>query len=202
MSGKRKQPGEVPEQLDMPSVELLEAELKRVRRKNRRGRTIRTILLTLITVAAIAVVLAVLVMPVLQISGSSMENTLLDRDLVIALNSGRYKSGDVIGFYYNNEILVKRVIAVSGDWVDIDEDGTVYLNGTRLDEPYVTEKALGDCSINLPYQIPDGRLFVMGDRRESSIDSRNASVGCVSGDAVVGKLLLRIWPLDRFGLVR
>ena len=202
MSGKRKQPGEVPEQLDMQSVELLEAELKRVRRKNRRGRTIRTILLMLITVAAIAVVLAVLVMPVLQISGSSMENTLLDRDLVIALNSGRYKSGDVIGFYYNNEILVKRVIAVSGDWVDIDEDGTVYLNGTRLDEPYVTEKALGDCSINLPYQIPDGRLFVMGDRRESSIDSRNASVGCVSGDAVVGKLLLRIWPLDRFGLVR
>ena len=131
-----------------------------------------------------------------------MEDTLSDGDLVIALNNGKFKTGEVIGFYFNNGILVKRVIATSGDWVDIDSEGTVYVNGVRLDEPYISEKALGECNITLPYQVPDGKCFVMGDHRANSIDSRTTTVGCISGDKIVGKLLLRFWPLSSFGLIR
>ena len=138
----------------------------------------------------------------LQISGSSMETTLNDGDLVISLNDGKYKTGDVIGFYYNNVVLIKRVIATSGDWVDIDEDGTVSVNGSPLDEPYVTEKSIGECNITLPYQVPQGKCFVLGDHRASSIDSRNTQVGCISNDVIVGRLLMRIWPLKQLGFVK
>ena len=187
--------------LDMPSVEQLEAELRKSRYRSRYRSTMRTTLFSLIVVAAVAVVVAVLIMPVLHISGSSMEATLYDGDLVISLNNKKFQTGDVIGFYYNNGILIKRVIAVSGDWVDIDEEGTVYVNGVRLDEPYVTEKSIGECDITLPYQVPDGKCFVMGDHRATSIDSRNKAVGCIENDVVVGRLLLRFWPLKSFGLV-
>ena len=153
-------------------------------------------------VAAIAVIIAVLLMPVLQISGNSMEDTLSDGDLVVALNNGKFKTGEVIGFYFNNGILVKRVIATSSDWVDIDSEGTVYVNGVKLDEPYISEKALGECNITLPYQVPDGKCFVMGDHRANSIDSRTTTVGCISSDKIVGKLLLRFWPLASFGLIK
>ena len=187
--------------LDMPSVEQLEAELRHSRYRSRFRSTMRTTLFSLIVVAAVAVVVAVLIMPVLHISGSSMESTLYDGDLVISLNNKKFQTGDVIGFYYNNGILIKRVIAVSGDWVDIDEEGTVYVNGVRLDEPYVTEKSIGECNITLPYQVPDGKCFVMGDHRATSIDSRNKAVGCIENDVVVGRLLLRFWPLKSFGLV-
>ena len=125
----------------------------------------------------------------------------MDGDLVIALNNSKYKTGDVIGFYFNNGILIKRVIAVTGDWVDIDSDGTVYVNGVRLDEPYVTEKSIGECNIALPYQVPEGKCFVMGDHRATSLDSRNTVVGCISNDVVVGKLLIRFWPIRTFGTV-
>ena len=188
-------------QVEMPSVELLEKELKRTRYNRRYRRTLRTTLFSLLVVAAIAVIIAVLLMPILQISGSSMEDTLFDGDLVVSLNNKQYKTGDVIGFYYNNGILIKRVIAVTGDWVDIDKDGTVYVNGVKLDEPYVTEKAFGECNINLPYQVPDGKCFVMGDHRATSVDSRNTAVGCIPNDLVVGRLLVRFWPLDKIGLV-
>lgn len=187
---------------DMPPVEVIEAELRRVRYRSTFRSVLRSTFFSLLVVAAIAVIIAVLVMPVLQISGVSMTDTLQDGDLVISLNNGKYETGDVIGFYFNNGILIKRVIAASGDWVDIDADGTVYVNGVRLDEPYVSEKALGECNISLPYQVPDGKCFVMGDHRATSIDSRNKSVGCVSNDVVVGKLLLRIWPLNSLGLIR
>ena len=146
-----------------------------------------------------AYIVAVLLMPVMQIRGSSMETTLYDGDLVLSLNNGKYHSGDVIGFYYNNGILIKRVIASSGEWVNIDEEGTVYVNGVRLEEPYVSEKALGECNISLPYQVPEGKCFVMGDHRATSMDSRNSSIGCISNNEVVGKLILRIWPLRSFG---
>ena len=136
--------------VDLPSLEILENELKRTRYQSRYRRTLRTTLFSLLVIAAVAVIIAVLLLPVLQISGSSMENTLNDGDLVISLNDGKYQVGDVIGFYYNNVVLIKRVIATAGDWVDIDEDGTVYVNGSALDEPYVTEKALGESNINLP----------------------------------------------------
>ena len=191
MSEEKKQP--------LPELSLLEAELERER--NKYGKVLRSTAFSLIVVAAAAVLIAVLLLPVLQISGSSMTESLQDGDIVVALNSSGYKTGDVIAFYYNNNILVKRVIASSGDWVDIDEKGNVYVNDEPLEEPYITEKSLGDCNITLPYQVPDERCFVMGDHRATSIDSRNTAVGCVSNDMVIGKILVRVWPLSELGMV-
>lgn len=185
----------------LPDLELLEAELERERYRKRYGSVLRSTAFSLIVVAAVAVLIAVLLLPVLQISGTSMTDSLQDEDIVVALNSSKYKTGDIIAFYYNNNILVKRVIAAAGDWVDIDEEGNVYINEELLEEPYVTDKALGDCNITLPYQVPEGRCFVMGDHRATSIDSRNTAVGCVSNDMVIGRILLRVWPLEAFGVV-
>ena len=189
------------QQLEIPTIDLLEGELTRTRYNRRYRRTLRTTIFSLLLVAAVAVIIAVLLLPVLQISSGSMENTLVDGDMVISLNNGKYKTGDIIGFYYNNVVLIKRVIATSGDWVDIAEDGTVTVNGVVLDEPYVEEKALGECNIKLPYQVPQGKCFVLGDNRTESVDSRNTAVGCISNDVVLGKLLARIWPLKSFTLL-
>lgn len=187
---------------ELPELELLEAELERERYKKRYRSVLRSTAFSLVVVAAVAVLIAMLLLPVLQISGTSMTDSLQDEDIVVALNSSGYKTGDIIAFYYNNNILVKRVIASAGDWVDIDEEGNVYINEELLEEPYVTDKALGDCNITLPCQVPDGRCFVMGDHRATSIDSRNTAVGCVSNDMVIGKILLRVWPLEEFGIVK
>lgn len=189
------------QQLEIPTIDLLEGELKRTQYNRRYRRTLRTTIFSLLLVAAVAVIIAVLLLPVLQISSGSMENTLVDGDMVISLNNGKYETGDIIGFYYNNVVLIKRVIATSGDWVDIAEDGTVTVNGVVLDEPYVEEKALGECNIKLPYQVPQGKCFVLGDNRTQSIDSRNTAVGCISNDVVVGRLLARIWPLKSFKIL-
>ncbi|MCI9191091.1 MAG: signal peptidase I [Lachnospiraceae bacterium] len=186
---------------ELPELELLEAELERERYKKRYRSVLRSTAFSLVVVAAVAVLIAMLLLPVLQISGTSMTDSLQDEDIVVALNSSGYKTGDIIAFYYNNNILVKRVIASAGDWVDIDEEGNVYINEELLEEPYVTDKALGDCNITLPYQVPEGRCFVMGDHRATSIDSRNTAVGCVSNDMVIGRILLRVWPLEAFGVV-
>jgi signal peptidase I len=195
--------GKKPQQLpELPSVELLEAELNRSKYQKRFRSVLLSTFFSLLVVAAIAVIVAVLVMPILQITGTSMTDTLNDGDLVVTLKNKQYKTGDVIGFYINNGILVKRVIATSGDWVDIDPDGTVHVNGTPLDEPYVSEKAFGECNITLPYQVPEGKCFVMGDHRETSIDSRNTAVGCIGNDLVIGKLLVRVWPMRDFGVIR
>ena len=177
-----------------PTLEMLEAELKKEQNKSNFSRILKSTIFSLVLVA-------VLVLPVLQISGVSMTNTLQDGDIVVAVNSKKFETGDVIAFYYNNSILVKRVIAYAGDWVDIDDEGNVSVNGEVLDEPYVSEKALGDCNIELPYQVPDGRCFVMGDHRSTSIDSRNTAVGCVSADMIVGKIVFRVWPLSGFGMI-
>ena len=134
-------------------------------------------------------------LPVLQIYGTSMSPTLTNGEIVLSVKTGKPEQGDIIAFYYNNKILVKRVIAGAGQWVDIDEDGNVTVDGVPLDEPYLTEKAYGNCNLQLPYQVPDGRWFVMGDHRSVSVDSRDRAVGCVSEEQVVGRLVFRIWPL-------
>ena len=186
----------------MPTVTQLEAELNRTKYRHRYHRVLRNTLGTLITVAATAVLIAVLLLPVLQIYGSSMYPTIQEGQIVFSVKGADFTQGDVIAFYYNNKILVKRMIAGPGSWVDIDKKGNVTVDGQPLDEPYLTEKALGDCNIKLPYQVPDGRYFVMGDHRSTSIDSRNTSVGCVAEEQIVGKIVFRLWPLKSFGTVK
>lgn len=185
---------------ERPSVEELEGELQRQRYRSRYNRVLKSTIFTLITVAAAAVLVATLWLPVLEIYGSSMTPTLSDGDIVFSVKSSEMEPGDVVAFYYNNKILVKRVIAGPGTWVDIDRDGNVYIEGILLEEPYLSEKAFGETNIDLPYQVPDGRYFVMGDHRETSVDSRNTAVGCVALDQIVGKIVFRIWPLNEIGL--
>ena len=182
-----------------PTVAQLEQELKRETYRRRYNRVLRSTIYTLITVAAVAVLVATLFLPVLRIYGTSMTPTTTDGDIVVSVKGGSFERGDIIAFWFNNKILVKRVIAQAGEWVDIDEAGNVTINGEPLDEPYLTEKALGECDIELPYQVPDGRLFVMGDHRSTSSDSRSSAVGCVAEEQIVGKLVFRVWPLGEFG---
>lgn len=185
-----------------PTTEQLEAELKRVRYKSRYRSVLRSTIYSLITVAAIAVLVATLWLPVLQVYGNSMTPTLQNGEIIFTVKMSEFEQGDIISFYYNNKILIKRVIARSGEWVNMDADGNVYVNETLLDEPYLDEKAFGDCNIELPYQVPEGRVFVMGDHRSTSVDSRNSAVGCVAQEQIVGKLLFRVWPLAKFGRVK
>lgn len=186
---------------EMPSTQQLEEELKRIKYKRRYRSVLRSTIYTLITVAAVAILVATLWLPVLQIYGSSMTPTLQDGEIIFSVKASDFKPGEIVAFYFNNKILIKRVICGPGDWIDIDEDGNVYVNEVPLDEPYLTEKALGDCNIELPFQVPDGRFFVMGDHRATSTDSRNTTVGCVSQEQIVGKVLFRVWPLGRIGTV-
>ena len=183
----------------IPGVEELERELKRERYKLRYRSTLRSTVSSLIVVAAVAILVATLWMPVLQIYGTSMTPTVTDGDILVSLKGSEFNPGDIIAFYYNNKILVKRVIAGPGDWVNIDEAGNVFINGEPLDEPYLEEKALGECDITLPYQVPESRIFVMGDHRSVSVDSRSTSIGCVAEEQIVGKLVMRLWPLDKIG---
>lgn len=183
----------------VPTVAQLEAELQRESYRIRYRRVLRSTVYALITVAAVAVLVATLLLPVLRIHGASMTPTLHDGDVVVSLKAGTYSRGDIIAFWYNNKILVKRVIAFAGEWVDIDESGNVTVNGTPLDEPYLAEKALGLCDIPLPYQVPESRIFVMGDHRSTSTDSRTTAVGCVAEEQIVGKLVLRVWPVKQLG---
>ena len=185
----------------LPTTQQLENELKRELYKKNYRSVLRSTIYTLITVSAVAVLVAVLLLPVLRIYGSSMNPTLEEKDIVISLKGTSFKTGDVVAFYYNNKILVKRVIANPGDWVDIDKDGVVYVNNKALDEPYVQNLAFGDCNIKLPYQVPESKIFVMGDNRATSVDSRNTSVGCVAEEQLVGKIVFTVWPFDRFGAI-
>lgn len=185
-----------------PNIEQLENELKREKYKGRYRSVLRSTIYTLVIVAAVAVLVATLWLPVLQIYGNSMTPTLQDGDIIFSMKTSEIENGDIVAFYYNNKILVKRAICGSGDWIDIKEDGTVYVNDAAIDEPYLTEKALGDCDIELPYQVPDGKIFVMGDHRSISVDSRSTSVGSVAQEQIVGKIVFRIWPLGRLGGVK
>lgn len=185
----------------LPSSEELNEELKRLKQQQRFHSVFRSTIFTLVVVASIAVLIATLWMPVLRIYGVSMNPSLEDGNVVISVKESKFDPGEVVAFYYNNKILVKRAVARAGDWVDIDDSGNVYVNNVLLNEPYIKEKALGDCNIELPYQVPEGRIFVIGDNREVSIDSRNTAVGCVAEEQIVGKLIYRVWPLNRIGRI-
>lgn len=185
----------------LPTTQQLEAELARVRYHHRYNSVLRSTISILVVVAAIAVLVATLLLPVLRIYGSSMTPTVDEGEIIVSLKQSDFKQGDIVAFYYNNKILVKRLIAGPGSWVDIDEAGNVSVDGALLDEPYLTERAPGDCNIKLPYQVPDERYFVMGDHRSTSVDSRNTAIGCVAEEQIVGRIVFRVWPLSKLGFV-
>ena len=188
-------------EMDLPTAEQLKNELERVRYKSNFRRTMLSTVSSLTVVAAVAVIVSVLFLPVLRVTGTSMAPTMLNDELIVCSKRSDFKSGDIVAFYLNNKILLKRVIGVSGDVIDIDEEGNVYVNGEMLDEPYLNEKAKGECDIELPYQVPENRIFVMGDHRAVSIDSRSTSVGCIADEYVIGRVILRVWPFERAGRV-
>lgn len=201
-AGAERLEGDTVQEVPEVNQEQLEAERARLQYRKRYYRILRSTLSTLITVAAVAVLVATLWMPVLKIYGASMSPTLTDGEIILSRKTSKFVPGDIVAFYYNNKILVKRVIGRAGDWIDIDEEGTVYVNQIELKEPYLTEKALGECDIELPYQVPDGRIFVMGDHRSVSVDSRSSAIGCISQEQIVGRITFRIWPLKRLGVLK
>ena len=181
------------------TVRQIEGELKRLRRKQNSRRIFRQTVFSLLVVAAVAVLAAMLFFPIFRVTGSSMEPTLDPKAIVVCLKSSRFQSGDLVAFYYNNKVLLKRVIGTAGDTIEIDDSGNVFVNGSQLDEPYIMQKSLGQCDIDFPFQVPDNRIFVMGDNREASVDSRTTAVGCIADEYVIGKVFLRVWPLERLG---
>ena len=181
----------------LPSLDQIESERKRYRWKKAYFKALRGTISVLTYMAAVAALIATLVLPVLQIEGTSMEPTLVNGDIVLLTKTTSFGRGDICGFSWNNKILVKRVIGIPGDWIEIDTDGTLYLNGEKLDEPYAEQIAFGECDLEFPFQVPQEQYFVLGDMRESSIDSRNTLVGCVENDQIIGKIFFRIWPFKK-----
>ena len=183
----------------IPTTAQVESELEREKHRRRYVKTLRSTVAALITIAAVSVLVAMLWLPVLQVYGASMTPTFEEGQIVVAVKNADFEEGDIIAFYYGNKMLVKRYIAGPGSWVEIKKDGTVYVDGAALDEPYVSELALGDCNLKFPYQVPEGRYFVLGDHRATSVDSRSSALGCVAEEQIVGKIVLRIWPINKIG---
>lgn len=190
-----------PRTVEIPSAEAVAKERERLQYKKKYNRTLRSTIYALLIVAALAVLVATIFLPVLQVSGTSMEPTLDDGDIILLLKSESFTTGDICGLYWQNKLLLKRVIGGPGDIIDIDAAGNVTVNGQELDEPYVTDKALGECDITLPYQVPENRYFVMGDHRSTSVDSRSSVIGCIEKEQIVGRAFLRVYPFDRISLL-
>ncbi len=183
----------------LPTTEELQEAYEQVSFRDRLRNSIISTTNILIVVAALAILVAMLFLPVLRIYGQSMNATLHSGELVVSVKNSSFKTGDVIAFYYNNNILVKRVIATSGQWVDIDLQGNVYVDQQLIDEPYLEEKSFGEPNIDFPYQVPDERIFVLGDNRSVSVDSRNSEIGCITSEQIVGRIVFRVWPLNVIG---
>lgn len=185
----------------IPEIDELKAELDRVKYKRKYINVFKSTVYTLVVVAAFAVLVATLWMPVLQIYGSSMTPTIDEGQIVVSVKGKNFEQGDLVAFYIGNKLLVKRIIAGPSDYVLVDENGTVFVNGTELYEPYVSEKSFGECDIEYPYQVPDSKYFLMGDHRETSVDSRVSVVGCIPEEQIVGKIVFRVWPVSDFGII-
>lgn len=185
----------------VPSLPEIQRERKRIRRGAYYWQALRGTVAVLIVVAAVAVLITTLFLPILQISGDSMSPTLEHDEIVVLLKTKKFERGDLIGFYYQGKILLKRVIALPEDEVAIDAEGNVYVNGELLDEPYVTQKGLGDCDLEFPYKVPGTSYFVLGDQRSNSVDSRNSVIGAISQENIIGKVFIRVWPLSKIGFV-
>ena len=188
-------------EVSLPTKKQVETERKRYRRKKAYNKALRGTVYVLTIVAAVAVLIATLILPVLQIEGTSMEPTLSNGDIVLLTKTTRFNRGDLCGFTWNNKLLIKRVIGTPGDGIEIDTDGTIYLNGEMLEEPYVEQPAFGECDLEFPFQVPQEQYFVVGDMRESSIDSRNSLIGCIPKDQIVGKVFFRGWPFNRLSFL-
>ncbi len=190
-----------PKNVRIPTKEEVAGERERLKHKKEYNRVLRSTIYALLVVAAIAVLIATQFLPVLQVSGSSMEPTLADEDIIILAKTNSFQTGELCGFYWQNKLLLKRIIGTPGDIIDIKEDGTVFVNGEEIEEPYVSEKALGECDLTFPYQVPENRYFVMGDHRTVSIDSRSSVIGCVEKEQIIGKVIMRIWPLSELSII-
>lgn len=193
--------GKYEEKVEIPSIEQTETERKRIRRGKYYRNALRGTVNVLLVVAAVAVLVATLFLPILQVSGTSMEPTFKDGDIIVLFKSSRFETGELIAFHHSGKILIKRVIGVPGDYITIDKEGTVFVNGNKLDEPYVTDKSLGDCAVEFPYQVPESSVFVLGDHRSVSVDSRSTEIGPVKYDEIIGKIKLKVWPLSDFEFV-
>lgn len=189
------------EEMEFPSLDILKSELKRERYKRRFRRLLRSTINALVVVAAVAALVATLMLPVLEIAGTSMEPSLNDGDIVVLVKTDKIERGDLCAFYFSNKILIKRIIGIPGDYIWIDREGTVFVNNEELYEPYVTEKSLGECDIEFPYQVTENNYFMMGDHRDTSIDSRSSIIGCIAEDQIIGKIICKVWPLSEFELI-
>lgn len=187
---------------NFPSSEQIETAILKTKYSQKYKKVLKSTLSSLIVVAAVAVLIATLMLPVLQIQGSSMEPTLNDEEIVVLIKTSKLKRGQLCCFSYQNKLLIKRIIGVPGDSITINEEGFVYVNDVLLDEPYILDRALGECDIDFPVHVSENQYFILGDHRSTSIDSRSSAVGLVNSEQIVGKIFFRIWPFESMGSIK